>query len=117
VPIQKVFPVSGKVYYRDFPAAGVRVTIVAQTPIEGRQFNCEPITEEDGSFVCTTYQEGDGLPPGMYHVWVTWPDQVNDDDRSRENDRLRGKYNNPSSPAFQIHVNEGVNEPVEIKLR
>ena len=117
LPQQKVYPVTGKVTFRGKPTEGIRVTFVATVPIDERYFNSEPFTAADGTFRCTTYKEGDGLPAGVYNVWLTWPEQPNEDQRSMEFDRLGSRYNNPNAPAYRITVKEGDNPPLSFDLR
>lgn len=115
MPIQPVHRVSGKVTFRGEPAEGVRVIFVAHQPIEERHFNCEVYTGADGSFQCTTYQEGDGLPAGDYNVWMVWPEEPNDDDRSLEVDRLEGRYSGVPLFQFTVKVGENIAGPYDLK--
>ncbi len=68
-------PVRGKVSLADGkPAAGSQV--VFETEAEGKRVSARGDVREDGSFELSTFQPGDGVPPGKYKVQVNPPPMV-----------------------------------------
>lgn len=74
-----LFPVSGKVVYRGEPAAGAVVYFHRQmepgSPSESIPYG---IVEDDGSFLLTSDDIGNGARPGSYIVLVEWRDGSGD---------------------------------------
>ncbi len=66
----KTYPVRGKLISNNLPVAGAKVQFYPQSGPAVRKAWPEAITEQDGSFVVTTYKTGDGAPPGEYKVTV-----------------------------------------------
>lgn len=63
----------------------------------------------DGSFRLTTYQSGDGAPPGEYVVTVIWPDPDLPIDECAcedptEHDLLCGRYADPSTSPLRATI-------------
>jgi hypothetical protein len=59
----KVYPARGSAFFKGRPAAGaiVRVHGVEAAVPRG-------VVQKDGTFALTTYEAGDGVPPGRYRV-------------------------------------------------
>jgi hypothetical protein len=94
----KLVTVSGKVYFRDKPLAGVQVTF---QPDEGSSPDARPAidyTTPDGSFKLQTNNAGKGAMVGRYKVLIT-ADQTN----------LRGldKYSQPKTMTVTVDVPPG----------
>ncbi len=98
-----VYPVTGSVQTKGKGIAHVWVTFLALDRQEGPGLETEVLTNPDGQFRATTYDTGDGLPPGHYAVFLIWPDVVTDDP-ALGGDKLRGRYNDRQKPAFTIEV-------------
>lgn len=66
-----VFPVSGKVSFQGSAPAGAQVVLHATS---GGAADVAPTgtVKDDGSFVITSYEPGDGAPAGEYAVTVEW---------------------------------------------
>lgn len=107
-------PAKGTVLYKNAPAAGV---LVVFHPLgQGRENAEKPVatTKEDGTFVLTTYQEGDGAPPGEYGITLVWNVKSKDQKFSLSGegggggtDKLGGKYGDPRNPKFKKTVVKG----------
>jgi hypothetical protein len=64
-------PVKGRITLDGKPLAGVTVTLLRPLPPLGtRTLRADALTEEDGTFVLSTYTAGDGAPVGSYRVTV-----------------------------------------------
>lgn len=111
-----VFPVSGAVQSKGKGLPHARVTFVAQGRTDGPALEADFLTDPNGQFTATTYQPGDGLPPGRYAVLVQWPEVVTDDP-SAGGDRLRGRYYDRQKPAFTVEVKAEPNAlpPFDVK--
>ncbi len=85
-----VVPVRGKVTIAGAaPAKDVRMTFTVVEPAEG--YPRRPGTAKvaaDGSFVATSYEEGDGLVPGTYHAVIKYFEQEPNDEDPTSYDRL-----------------------------
>ena len=70
--------------------------------------------KDDGTFVLTTYAEGDGAPPGEYGVTVDWRPStkdtkgakfsIGDAGASSGPSKLSAKYGNPQQPVLKATV-------------
>ena len=98
-----VVPVAGVVTVDGQPAKGILVELhdpEAEDGIEPRGF-----TDDSGAFQLTTYNTGDGAPPGEYTVTFTWR-------RKRSNgslagpDKLYNLFNDPQESNFKIYVDD-----------
>jgi hypothetical protein len=85
-----VYPVTGSVQSKGKGVPHARVTFLAQGRQDGPAPEAEFLTDPAGNFAATTYNPGDGLPPGRYAVLVQWPEVVTDDPAAG-GDRLRGR--------------------------
>src|SRR6476646_2015341 len=67
-----VFPVSGKLIVKGQPAVGAQV--VLQTVKDAGAAGVAPsgTVKDDGSFVITSYDSGDGAPAGEYVALIQW---------------------------------------------
>jgi hypothetical protein len=127
------FPVSGKVLYRGEPATGAVVYFHRHAnpgaPNEPIHYG---IVEDDGRFVLTSDDMGDGARPGSYTVLVEWRDNSGDRvvvttskgkvkqvKRSRVrsgSDRLKGRYFNISQPLLTAEVKAEPNQLTPFEL-
>jgi len=122
-----VYPARGTVRVDGQPAAGARVILHATKyePIEGQTVPIPTATAaNDGTFVLTSFDEGDGAPAGEYDVTITWPmlqDSAATDPEAQgpSIDRLRGRYADPDTSGITVTISEGDNvlEPFELKLK
>ncbi|MFG0262117.1 MAG: hypothetical protein ACF788_06990 [Novipirellula sp. JB048] len=64
------------------------------------------ITSEDGSFVISTYRQGDGAPPGEYRVGCEWG-TYDRGKRMYTGDQLGGRYASPENSGIVWNVTAG----------
>ncbi len=95
-----------------FPAdAVVKLTKIGE-PVDSRKSECWAIVQPDGTYTMTTYQIGDGVPPGEYAWSVRWP--VNP--MTNMPDRLNEAYADPDNPYMTVTIKRGKNELPKVEL-
>lgn len=78
----------------------------------------QAITENDGKFSMTTYETGDGMPPGEYVLTFTWQEFNVFSMSYGGPDKLNDRYNDPQKSEVKVFVKSG-GKPIdlgEIKL-
>ncbi len=106
-----VYPLTGELQFEGKPAAGASIVLHAQD----EAIAARPIAtvNEDGTFAVTTYEPGDGAPPGEYKVTVEWHRPVAG--QNVEGDELPPPnvippaYARPQTTPLTITVEEGEN--------
>lgn len=111
-----VFKTTGKVLFQNQPAAGALVVLHprgAATDAPRPTASVKP----DGSFEVTTFDSGDGAPPGEYLVTVQWyrAQRVGNDFVPGPN-VLPAKYSTPEASNLIVRVAEGENSLPPITL-
>lgn len=110
---------------KTYPAAG-RVTVNGAAP-EGARVHLHPISrqvdqrnsspwgvvQKDGTFTLSTYETGDGAPPGDYKVTLRWPFEP---DKPDLGDRLGYAFMKPETSRWQVTIKDGDNQlpPIEV---
>lgn len=102
-----------------YPARG-RITINGESPagavIELHSIGEQPdvrnsrpwaVVQGDGSYALSTYEQGDGAPPGEYAVAVRWPPDVSQPSLA---DRLGGAYANAQKSPWKVTIDAEDNE-------
>ena len=125
-----VYPVRGKVVYRD---RGIPDTTVIFQPAdansEAAARNMHPYGETDssGNFELSTYVTGDGVPAGEYQVIVIAPSKISPSEGGREDPNrfdgddfgklrrtipqdLRQRYAKPETSGLTVTVKPGENK-------
>jgi hypothetical protein len=69
-------------------------------------------TGEQGRFSFSTYESGDGLPPGQYKITVGWREFNALSGSFTGPDRLNSRYNTPDTSEISVTVEEG--KPVDL---
>jgi hypothetical protein len=120
-------PVDGKVFYKGEPAAGARVYF-HRTDADGSH-GPVPMGEvdHDGSFWLVSGDLGGGAAPGRYDVRVVWPEgplRTHHADLAKKvgkaaargsktelkaDDRLNGRYTDPTHARLHAEVKSGSN--------
>jgi hypothetical protein len=105
------YPVRGQVSFKGRPLAEAMVVLHrVGGDVEGHQ---KPIayTGADGKFLLTTYQSGDGAPPGDYAITVELRARqtVGEEVVRSGPSILPPKYAKPESSSFKFSVAEGEN--------
>lgn len=124
---EPVYPVSGSVYFKGQPAAGVRVIFHPAVETPGKRV-VRPSAEtlEDGSFKLTSREPGDGAAKGSYKVSLTWlsaggaggPGMMGGGEaRAGGPDRLGNRYADPGNSGLSFSVTEGENDVPRFDLK
>jgi hypothetical protein len=103
VPLKPVYPVSGKVFYRQQPAPGAVVTFAPAKDPDAKEWPTgypHAEVQADGSFKVATYGTDDGAPAGEYTVTIVWIAG----ERDREYDKFKGRYANQQKSKFKVEV-------------
>ncbi|QDT34155.1 carboxypeptidase-like regulatory domain-containing protein [Thalassoglobus polymorphus] len=118
----KTVPASGKVTYNGTPVEGAQVNLIPATNTDPAAF---ALTEADGTFTLTTYDDGDGAVPGNYQVTVVKRSVetiLNPDDPngppvgSKEESFLPKKYGSVSSTDLQANISSEGTDSLEFSL-
>lgn len=117
-PRVRVYPVHGKLVVDGVPATRAIVYFHPNCPIPGANPLPFGVVEPDGTYRPATYVANDGLPVGEYRVTVVWPRYVAFDGQEiPSDDRLQGKYADPSRPVLTVTVGSKNNELPTVDLK
>jgi len=121
----KLYPVTGKVLFKDAPAVGAQVVLQPQRPNYGPEAEeKKPMAfgtvKEDGTVVLKSdylgQSIGEGVAPGEYDVLIT---SYGADAKNPEKsvNKLPAKYSDQSKPAFHVSVKpeKNVLPPFQLK--
>ena len=116
----KVYPAKGKVLVDGQPLAGVLVVFYPEAPFADTKADYpRGATGEDGSFVISTYREGDGAPAGQYGVSVVVRGNVDEDGglmAKRKPNPLGDRYKDPQKSGLAVSIAESANELTPFEL-
>jgi hypothetical protein len=114
----KLYPVTGKVLFKDQPAEGAKVVFLPAGEENAQYRGARPAATvaADGSFEMQTDPHGVGAPLGDYLVLITWFPQRDENPNSNPKNKLPNKYGNPSNPLLKASVKEGENKLDPFKL-
>lgn len=113
-----VHPVRGQLFVGEKAPAGAFILLIpVNEPADSPVPRPRATVASDGSFQISTFGENDGAPAGEYLVTVTWPGGVLPDGREEPEDKLLGRYANPSQPAARVTIREGANELEVMRLK
>lgn len=108
-PRPPVYPVAGSLTINDQPAEGA---LLSFHPADGQNVDRRgsrprAMVEADGTFLVSTYGDGDGAPAGEYAVSVVW---LENPDSANPVDRLGGRFANPQQSEWRVRIEEGDNQ-------
>jgi 5-hydroxyisourate hydrolase-like protein (transthyretin family) len=106
------FPVHGEITCAGKPAVGVHVFLVRADGIKPPEIPMNPraVTDDDGRFAITTYQNWDGAPEGDYELHLHWPTL----EHESTNDRLAGIFDKQKITAKINPVADNVLPPIRL---
>ena len=99
-PRLETTPLSGTVLLDGEPKAGVLVEFHPEADTTEMKRLAMVNTNENGEFAASTYEEGDGLPPGTYHLTFKWIGPG-------RKDRLNGAYADPKKSQHEVALVAG----------
>lgn len=94
---------SGVITVDGQPVGDLKVQLIPMDPDPAAPRIVDLFTDEDGGFQFSTYQAGDGVPPGKYKLLVEQLRNVGGGRRVGP-DGLKNLYNSIESPAAEIQV-------------
>lgn len=110
----KTCPAAGRMTINGVAPEGARVHL-HPVGVKVDQRNSSPwgVVQKDGTFTLSTYEKGDGAPPGEYKVTLRWPFEP---DKPDLGDRLGFAFVKPEKSRWQVTIKDGDNElpPIEI---
>jgi len=117
-PSAKLFPVTGKVLFKEQPAEGAKVVFLPAGEDNAQYRGARPAATvaADGSFTMRTEPYGDGAPAGDYLALITWFPPRDENPNSNPKNKLPSKYSDPRNPLFKASVKEGENKLDPFKL-
>jgi hypothetical protein len=108
----KLYPVSGKVIYKDSPAQGAVVFFHRRGADPLNEQTIMGIVQEDGSFTLVCGPHGPGAPPGEYDVLIQWKRSSNSAKgvAHKAPDWLKGRYFDLKHPLLHAVVKAETND-------
>lgn len=111
---KEVVPVTGQIQVDGQPP-GSQVQIQAHpvgTPDTEHPTFSSAVSDPDGKFAFSTYETGDGLPPGAYRLTVSWQELNRMSASFSGPDKLNGRYSKPEDSKFEVTVE--AEKPVDL---
>ncbi len=110
---KETIPVTGEVYVDGKPAAMLQITCYPVTGMDKEQPTItQAVTDKDGKFKLSTYEEGDGAPVGEYKLTFVWQKFDAFAARYSGPDKLGGRYSDPNSSQVTLKVEKG--KPIDM---
>jgi hypothetical protein len=114
-------PAAGVIRFKGEPLAGAILTFHAVNKPAPSDETPVPVpaatSQDDGTFVVSTYELGDGLPEGQYQITVSCEDRSKgkpkDDDYP---ELLADRYHNPVTSGLIVKIAPGENELEPLEL-
>jgi hypothetical protein len=113
-----VFPAKGTLLLNGKPQAGVAMVFHPTTPLpkDASQFLPRARTEEDGTFVVSTYGVNDGAPAGKYRITVSFRGHEVNLRNGEEPELMPQSYRNPRVTRLRAEVEEGDNNLATLNI-
>lgn len=106
--------VVGQIFVDGKPVPKTKPMKVEAHPVNGMDQEHPSVsygmTGEDGKFAISTYEQGDGLPPGDYTLTFLWGKLDLISTQYGGPDQLKGRYSDPETSEFVVSVVEGLPE-------
>ena len=114
----KLYPVKGKVLFKDQPAEGAQVVFLPAGEENAQFRGARPAAtvSADGSFELRTDPHGVGAPVGDYAVLITWFPPRDENPNNNPKNKLPNKYSAPGNPLLKATVKDGENTLEPFKL-
>jgi hypothetical protein len=113
-----VIPVEGAVTFEGKPLPGALIVLHPKTGSTSAAPTPRAQVEKDGSFRFTTYEAGDGAPPGDYVATISWYKLVGQaGDQKAGPNVLPPKYSNPKMSKWEIRVADAATRLPPVQLR
>ncbi|VTR96215.1 Uncharacterized protein OS=Singulisphaera acidiphila (strain ATCC BAA-1392 / DSM 18658 / VKM B-2454 / MOB10) GN=Sinac_3146 PE=4 SV=1 [Gemmata massiliana] len=110
----KTYPAAGRVTVNGVAPEGARVHLhPLGEKVDQRNSRPWAVVQKDGTFTLSTYEKGDGAPPGNYKVTLRWPFEP---DKPDLGDRLGFAFTEAEASQWQVTIKDGDNQlaPIEV---
>jgi len=104
--------VKGTVIVDGAPAGSLQVAAVPKGGAGAVPMNSTALTAGNGTFSLSTYESGDGVPPGDYTLTFVWG-EMNLMNGQYSGDKLEGKYADAAKSEVTLTITAGV-EPKDL---
>lgn len=105
---KETIPVTGQIFVDGKPAANLKVDLHDEKGFDKDQpTQSTGMTDADGKFAISTYENGDGAPEGDYALTFMWGDINMLSMQYGGPDKLNNRYNDPKESAHKIRVVKG----------
>jgi hypothetical protein len=104
--------VTGVVKVDGAPAPFLRVVAVPVGGVGAVPMESAALTDANGAFGLSTYESGDGVPPGQYQLTFVWG-QINLMNSQYSGDKFNGKYADPAKSEHNLTVTDS-DEPHDL---
>jgi hypothetical protein len=104
--------VTGVVKVDGVPAPFLRVVAVPEGGVGKVPMESAAMTDANGVFGLSTYESGDGVPPGQYQLTFVWG-QINLMNSQYSGDKFNGKYADAAKSEHKLTVTES-DEPHDL---
>jgi len=104
--------VKGTVMVDGAPAGFLKVSAVPKDGAGAVPMNSTALTAGDGSFSLSTYESGDGVPPGDYTLTFVWG-EMNLMNGQYSGDKLEGKFADAAMSEVKLTITAGA-EPQDL---
>ncbi|TWT34838.1 hypothetical protein [Blastopirellula retiformator] len=106
-----VTPASGTVSYKGKPLEDAFLSLYPVAAASGEPNIPLPRarSKADGTFQLSTYNTGDGAPPGKYQVAVSWAGSLQgltEEERDARPERLPRKYTKPATSGIVVEIGD-----------
>ena len=100
VPVQGIVVVDGE------PAAALAIKCIPEQPLPETVPPPSSFTDKDGHFTISTFESGDGAPPGKYKLTFNWGRYNLLNGRYGGPDKLNGKYDDLEESPVEFTVDD-----------
>jgi hypothetical protein len=113
-----VLPVEGVVTFEGKPTPGAMIVLHRKGSMLGDVPAPRALVGKDGAFRFTTYDAGDGVPPGEYVATIAWYKLIGQrGDVQAGPNVLPPRYSNPKTSKWEIRVADAPVRLPDMKLR
>ncbi|MBM3999403.1 MAG: carboxypeptidase regulatory-like domain-containing protein [Planctomycetes bacterium] len=105
---KETYPLTGTVLVDGQPAADLKVVLVDDKGVDAANPTVSlAYTDASGKFAVSTYDQGDGVPPGDYTLTFEWGQLNMLSMEYGGPDKLKGKYSDPKTSTIKVKVESG----------
>ncbi|MEW4453734.1 hypothetical protein AB1L30_13755 [Bremerella sp. JC817] len=109
----RTFPTRGTITINGEPPEQAFIKLIKLgEPVDERESDCWALVQADGTYEFSTYESGDGCPPGEYAWILRWPANL----ATMMPDRLGEKYWNQDDPYMTVTIVRGQNDLPAVEL-